>query len=384
MAMKKDNTAEQAGEKKGDEWFDQWWAEQSQFRSPGDSGECQATSLSFDGFLGSQIFKDLKIISAHRTPLVRYVDIARCPYTKASVEPREGDSASLAGLRSCLKGHEHDNAMGCLFSPLSTCSAARPAAGDAGLFGAAPEYGREAALCADADCLARLKQPVPVEPQLEGGTGAPDVSWLALKLFSRLTAPAPDLERVVDEEVAKFRSANPESTGHCVAMHVRRGDKLPECAQGKESSCAFHKSLDEYLAPATAFLDQLEEEGPTPGYIFVMTDDDSLLAENPTAPNGARIVGLAGATPSQFEATDGVQNLVTLLASLKIGSACDAVVGNSESEVTELLVLANCAARGSCPSVHSMNGRPLQAFEGVIVDGRASTVNERFKDFPSQ
>jgi hypothetical protein len=73
--------------------------------------------------------------------------------------------------------------------------------------------------------------------------------------------------------------------------------------------------------------------------------------------------------------------LVTLLASLELGSACDAVVGNSASEVTEMLVLNNCAVRGSCPSVHSMNGRPLKAFEGVIVDGRASSVDEQFDEF---
>jgi hypothetical protein len=31
-----------------------------------------------------------------------------------------------------------------------------------------------------------------------------------------------------------------------------------------------------------------------------------------------------------------------------------------------------------------MNGRPLQAFEGAIVDGRASTVNRAFNNFLPQ
>ena len=68
---------------------------------------------------------------------------------------------------------------------------------------------------------------------------------------------------------------------HCVAVHVRRGDKLPECALGKQSSCLFQKGFEDYLRPAAAFLDQLHG-----GYIFVMTDDPALLAENATKPTG--------------------------------------------------------------------------------------------------
>ena len=81
------------------------------------------------------------------------------------------------------------------------------------------------------------------------------------------------------------------------------------------------------------------------------------------------------------EGNDGLTDLIKLLASLEIGSTCQAVVGNSESEVTELLVLANCVRRGVCPPVHSMNGSPLQAFAGVIVDGRASSVDRAFDKF---
>lgn len=384
LARKTASTTEYAEEKTQEDqrrlWFDAWWTERSQFRSPDKSGTCHAASLPFDGFFGSQVFKDLKIITGHSLPVARYLDVSRCPYTKASLAPRDGDTATLSSLRQCLQDHQSGNAIGCLFSPLSTCSTSKPSAeaGSLSELASAPDLSREAALCADAMCVTQLKRAVPVSPQLDGATGAADVSWLALQIFARMTAPVANLQRAVDEEVAKFRSANPESTGKCVAMHVRRGDKLPECDRGKESSCAFHKGLDEYLKPATAFLEQLHG-----GYVFVMTDDPSLLTEHATTgtPKDYKVVGLSGATPTSFEGSDGLEELITLLASLELGSSCDAVVGNSESEVTEMLVLANCARRGVCPSVHSMNGRPLQAFEGVIVDGRASTVNEHFDHF---
>jgi hypothetical protein len=326
----------------GERWFEQWWSEHQSGRSLQKTENCRAFATHFRAFLGSQIFTDLAKIMYYHDPVVRYLNVSRSPYTKNSLKIQDGDSKAVQGLRTCLEERKSGNAIGCLFSPLSTCvpsepNIERPWPGDPD----GPRLAREAALCADSGCVKKLAQVVEVAPRLANATGTPDVSFLALQLFERVRQPMPPLQRAVMETVSKFRS-DTGLTGTCVAIHVRRGDKLPECDEGRKSSCAFHMSLEDYLRPATAFLDQLHG-----GFMFVMTDEPSVLLELDGARKKYRSAGLAGATPSSFDHNDGLLDLVTLLASLDIGSSCSGVVGNSESEVTELLVLASCAKRCS-------------------------------------
>lgn len=156
----------------------------------------------------------------------------------------------------------------------------------------------------------------------------------------------------------------------CVAIHIRRGDKLPECSQGKQSSCAFLKNLTDFTDVAVDFLKQLNGRS-----MFVMTDEAEIV-KGIDSIQGYPLVSISGKTAPQMAQSDnGLQELVVLLASLQLAGECDAIVGNSESEVSELAVLFACVQRGTCPPVHSMNGRPVQAYEEYIVDGRASTIN---------
>lgn len=135
--------------------------------------------------------------------------------------------------------------------------------------------------------------------------------------------------------------------------------------------CLFKEShrLASYTDVAVDFLKQLNGRS-----IFIMTDDAKIV-DNVDSVQGYPLVSLSGKTaPDMEQSDDGLQELVLLLASLQMAGECDAFVGNSESEVLELAVLFSCVQRGACPPVHSMNGRPLQAYEDFIVDGRASTV----------
>lgn len=358
------------------EWFGRWWRKHQHISFPANPEKCvlPATVVrQLETYLGSQTFLDMRAISYSGKTVFRNLDAHRFVYTSASLDPRNDDSKAMSDLRACFiqTQSKNKNSISCLFLPTTDCVweeegketpvTSNPWANDGSMT-------REASLCGSSEmCIKELARPVPVEPQLSGSL-SPDVSVLSLSLFERMTAPSTLLRAALQELTSEIL---PKITYPCVAVHIRRGDKLPECRDGKETSCAFQKNLTDYTDVAVDFLKQLDK----PGSIFVMTDDSTFL-KGVEFVNGYPVVSMSGKSPDQLgRESDDLLELVMLLASLNVGSTCDAVVGNSESEVSELLVLYRCMYHGSCPPVHSMNGRPLQAFEGLIVDGRASNVN---------
>jgi hypothetical protein len=343
-------------------WYNEWWRNHQNISFPATPVKCGGTTRYMDHFLGSQTFTDLKAFCAARKyPFHRYLDVQKYVYFKDLTEPihNQETQSSLSELRNCLinRGAGNKNAIGCVFLPTSDCEVDEIVELD--------DDGstREEVLCKGSkQCLEELAKPVPVEPVLQGAL-KPNVSRLMLFLYARFVALAAPMRLAVKERVAHVMQ---NVKLPCVAVHVRRGDKLQECPDGKSgkmTSCPFHKNLTEYLDVAVGFAKQMEGAGS----IFVMTDDVHLLDGIGSA-HGYPVVGMTGNTPGTI--VDGVEDLVVLLTSLHVGAHCNAIVGNSESEVSELLVLHSCLHHKACPSVHSMNGRPLQAFEGVIVNGK--------------
>lgn len=342
-------------------WYNEWWRNHQNISFPSAPVKCSGSTRYMSHFLGSQTFMDLKYFcGTKKYPFHRYLDLEKYVYFQGSKLSIHNESQSaVAKLRNCLinRGAGSKNAIECVFLPISDCVVDEIVEVDDDF------SSREEVLCKGSkECLEELAKPVPVEPVLQGAM-KPNVSRLMLFLYARFVALSAPMRVAVEERVAQV-TQNVKLP--CVAVHVRRGDKLRECPDGnsgKMSSCAFHKNLTEYLDVAVGFAEQMEGRGS----IFVMTDDVHLL-DGIDSVHGYSVVGMTGNTPGAI--MDGAEDLVVLLASLQVGAHCSAVVGNSESEVSELLVLHSCLHNKACPSVHSMNGRPLQAFEGVIVDGR--------------
>jgi hypothetical protein len=360
-------------------WLSDWWRSRQSISFPNLPVPCKDSVLArqMSYFLGSQTFKDLRAVMHTEGPLYRHLNASNNRYLD-NLERNQDKSLAMARLRSCfIDERERDgNAMHCAFLPTTDCILPAEHPIQDSRLQTPLKASREDTLCPDSGldrrgCLDdQLSRPVPVHPQLKGGL-LPDVSHMALFLFGRMMETAAPLRAAVEEVMADTIAS---MTFPCVAIHVRRGDKMGECARGRQSSCAFHKNWIDYADAAVGFLGQLDASiNNNSGSLFVMTDDAKFL-EDKTVEDGYGVFGMAGTTPPDLRNADGLRDLVILLASLEVGSMCDAVVGNSESEVTELLVLMNCLRRGVCPSVHSMNGRPLQAFEEYVVDGRASTV----------
>jgi len=361
-------------------WISKWWRSHQSIQFPNNPVPCgelvNARYVSYT--MGSQIFTDLNVMMKSDNIFYRYLDVNNSAYlTPLGLSHHEKDGLAMKRLRSCFLAarERNQNAIHCAFLPTSDCVLSKDVQiqkpPNYSITG--PHSTREEALCGNVEqeqhCINKvLKRPVPVSPKLQGAL-YPDVSTMALFLFGRIMEMAAPLHNSVQEAMVETLK---EIHFPCVAVHIRRGDKMRDCGDGKLASCAFHKNWTEYSNAAIGFLEQMET--PQGGSLFVMTDDPDFLKDKTVDDTNINVVGLSGSTPTALHESDGVLDLVLLMASLEVGSMCEAVVGNSESEVSELLVLMNCLRRGICPSVHSMNGRPLQAFEGVIADGRASTV----------
>jgi hypothetical protein len=343
-------------------WYNEWWRNHQTISFPATPVKCSGTTRYMSHFLGSQTFVDLKYFCATKKyPFHRYLDVEKYTYFEGIHASTHNETQStVAELRNCIitRGAGNKNAINCVFLPTSDCVVDKIVEFDDDW-----SRTREEVLCKGSkECLKELARPVPVEPSLQGAM-KPNVSRLMLFLYARFVALAAPMRVAVEERVAHVMQ---DVKLPCVAVHVRRGDKLGECPDGnsgKKASCAFHKNLTEYLDVAVGFAQQMEGAGS----IFVMSDDVHLL-DGVDSAHGYPIVGMTGNTPGTI--VDGVEDLVVLLASLQVGAHCNAVVGNSESEMSEMLVLHSCLHHKACPSVHSMNGTPLQAFDGVIVNGR--------------
>merc|ERR1740117_1329054 len=160
---------------------------------------------------------------------------------------------------------------------------------------------------------------------------------MTVKSFMQVGAP---MRRAVLKIVRSFtegmghHSRRPE--GPCVAVHIRLGDKVAECFKDRrETSCSFVSALPLYIPKAKELLKQLPGFAETsPGAIFVMTDNDTVIEDLQKQHPDVQIDGLSGSSPDRLEQADGSHQFATLLASLQIASRCGAFVGNSESEVS--------------------------------------------------
>jgi hypothetical protein len=190
---------------------------------------------------------------------------------------------------------------------------------------------------------------------------------MMVKSFMQVGAPmrraVRKIERSFTQNGNKF---GPE--GPCVAVHIRLGDKVPECLEEKkETSCSFLSALPLYIPKAKELLKQLPGFAETsPGAIFVMTDNDTVIEDLQKQHPDVQIDGLRGSSPNRLQEADGSHQLATLLASLQIASRCGAFVGNSESEVSELAILLSCYTQGQCPAVYSFQNGPAGSTESRL------------------
>jgi hypothetical protein len=329
-------------------------------------------------YFGSQLFTDMTWLLYSRRPYYRFLDANQetghhVYLSTLYQEHPDETSATMRDLRRCLKQHGADrtNAIGCLFLPTTDCVLTTatnnnndntiPAANQDMVWSTAPTFvhediqirPKEIPLCGEVgkpqeydafpdddnyknECLRnQVGRAVPVSPILQRSI-QPDISKMALFLAGRELEMATPLRAAVDELLREQTSV---LTLPCVALHIRRGDKIPECGQGKQESCAFQKNWTDYSDIGLDYLKQLNNDiyrdAPPGGSLFVMTDDAAFL-QGKTVPAPYSVVGLAGNTAPDLAHADGLRDLVILMASLELASQCDAVVGNSESEGTFL------------------------------------------------